>query len=40
MDSRSTLHKGSRNSGSKSKKAVDGGVSDVKGRSARVVTCQ
>ena len=39
-DGRSTLHKGSRDLGSKSRKAADGGVSDVKGRSARVVTCQ
>ena len=37
-DGRSTLHKGSRDPGSKSRKATDGGVSDVKGRSAGVVT--
>ena len=36
---RSTFHKGSSDPGSKSRKATDGGVSDVKGRSARVVTC-
>ena len=35
---RSTLHKGSSDPGSKSRKAADGGVSDVKGRSAGVVT--
>ena len=34
---RSTLHKGSSDPGSKSRKAADGGVSDVKGRSAGVV---
>ena len=39
-DGRSTLHKGSRYSGSKSRKAADGGVSDIKGRSAGVVTCR
>ena len=39
-DGRSTLHKGSSDPGSKSRKAADGGVSDVKGRSAGVVTCQ
>ena len=38
-DGRSTLHKGSSDPGSKSRKAADGGVSDVKGRSAGVVTC-
>ena len=37
-DGRSTLHKGSRDPGSKSRKATEGGVSDVKGRSAGVVT--
>ena len=37
---RSTLHKGLRDSGSKSRKAADGGVLNVKGRSARVVTCR
>ena len=40
LKGRSTLHKGSRDSGSKSRKATDGGDSDIKGRSARVVTCQ
>ena len=39
LEGRSTLHKGSRDSGSKSRKATDGGVSDIKGRSAGVVTC-
>ena len=39
-DGRSTLHKGSRDPGSKSRKAADGGVSDIKGRSAGVVTCR
>ena len=38
-DGRSTLHKGSSDPGSKSRKAADGGVSDVKGRSAGMVTC-
>ena len=37
-DGRSTLHKGSRDPGSKSRKADDGGVSDAKGRSAGVET--
>ena len=37
-DGRSTLHKGSRDPGSKSRKAADGGVSDVKGSSAGVET--
>ena len=35
---RSTFHKGSSDPGSKSRKVADGGVSDVKGRSAGVVT--
>ena len=38
-DGRSTLHKGSSDPGSKSKKATVRGVLDVKGRSAGVVTC-
>ena len=37
-DGRSTLHKGSRDPGSKSRKATEGRVLDVKGRSAGVVT--
>ena len=40
LDRRSTFHKGSRDPGSKSSKVVNEGVSDVKGRSAGVVTCQ
>ena len=39
LDGRSTLHKGSRDPGSKSRKAAEGGVSDVKGRNAGVVIC-
>ena len=35
---RSTLHKGSSDPGSKSRKAADGGILDIKGRSAGVVT--
>ena len=38
LEGRSTLHKGSSDPGSKSRKAADGGLSDVKGRSAGVVT--
>ena len=38
LKGRSTLHKGSRDPGSKSRKATEGWVSDVKGRSAEVVT--
>ena len=37
-DGRSTLHKGSRDPGSKSRKAADGGVLDIKGSSAGVET--
>ena len=40
LEGRSTFHKGSRDLGSKSRKAADGGVLDVKGRSAGVVTCR
>ena len=40
LEGRSTLHKGSSDPGSKSRKAADGGLSDIKGRSAGVVTWQ
>ena len=39
LEGRSTLHKGSSDSGSKRRKVAEGGVLDVKGRRAGVVTC-